>query len=218
MRHLQELYVQYKDKGLVVLGFNCADKKEIALQFMAENGAKFPTILDPSDAAMKVQFQGYRGSGVPLNYIINCDGKIVDTWYGYYPGHARAKAAIRKTGGPLAVALGGVASATVAESAEAVTAEAHCLFQAIRTADDAYDWADAGDWLRWLCSKCKANPIADVRLGKVFAGPDGMAAIHFQLRLKDGEVVQGDLSFQWNAERQRWIGRHALDWRLPNAK
>jgi hypothetical protein len=202
----------------VVLGFNCADKKEIALEFMAENGAKFPTILDASDAAMKVQFQGYRGSGVPLNYIINRDGKILDTWYGYYPGHARAKAAMRRTGGPLAVALGGDANAGVAQSAEAVTAAAHCLFQTMRTADYDQDWADAGDWGRWLCAKCKANPITDVRLGKVFAGPDGMPTIRFELRLKDGEALQGDLSFQWDPERERWIGRHGLDWHLRKAK
>ena len=77
MRHLQDFYTTHKDKGLVVLGFNSADKKDIALQFMAENGAKFPTILDGSDAATRVQFQGYRGSGVPLNYIIGRDGRII---------------------------------------------------------------------------------------------------------------------------------------------
>jgi peroxiredoxin len=98
MRHLQELHGQYKNKGLVILGFNCADDKKIALEFLAENGATFPTILDSSDAALKVQFQGYRGSGVPLNYLIGRDGKIVDAWYGYQKGHPRAKAALEKMG------------------------------------------------------------------------------------------------------------------------
>lgn len=105
MCHLQELYVKHKDKGLVILGFNCTDDKKIALEFMAENKAAFPTILDSSDAAQKVQFQDYRGSGVPLNYIINRDGKIVDAWYGYEKGHRRAKAALQKTGGDLAKSL-----------------------------------------------------------------------------------------------------------------
>ena len=98
MCHLQELYTQCKDKGLVVLGLNAADDKKIALEFLAANGATFPTILDSSEAAEKVQFLDYRGSGVPLNYVIGRDGKIVDAWYGYQQGHPRAKAALRKAG------------------------------------------------------------------------------------------------------------------------
>lgn len=98
MCHLQELHEQYKDKGLVILGFNSADDKKIALEFLAENRATFPTILDASDAAVKTNFQDYRASGVPVNYIIDRDGKIVDAWYGYEQGHGRAKAALAKAG------------------------------------------------------------------------------------------------------------------------
>jgi len=98
MRHLQELYRQYRDKGLVILGFNASDDKKIALDFLAENGATFPTILDSSEAAEKVGFGEYRASGVPLNYIIDRDGKVVDAWYGYENGHPRARAVLGKLG------------------------------------------------------------------------------------------------------------------------
>ncbi len=98
MRHLQKLHEKYGDKGLVILGFNCSDDKNIALEFLRENGASFPTILDSSDAAMKVQFRDYKGSGVPLNYVIDPQGKIVDAWYGYEEGHPRAIAALKKAG------------------------------------------------------------------------------------------------------------------------
>ena len=37
-------------------------------------------------------------SGVPLNYIIDKQGKVVDTWYGYEAGHKRALAALQKAG------------------------------------------------------------------------------------------------------------------------
>jgi hypothetical protein len=37
-------------------------------------------------------------SGVPLNYIIDAQGKVVDTWYGYQEGHPRALAALKKAG------------------------------------------------------------------------------------------------------------------------
>ena len=48
MRHLQKLHEKYSGKNLVILGFNCSDDKKIALEFLGENGATFPTILDSS--------------------------------------------------------------------------------------------------------------------------------------------------------------------------
>ena len=132
MCHLQELYTQHKDKGLVILGCNASDDKQIALDFMHENGATFPCILDASEAAVKVSHQDYRSSGVPLNYIIDRDGKIVDAWYGYEAGHRRAKRALQKTGGELGEAVRQNLWARVRQSAEDVAAVAEWLFQAAR--------------------------------------------------------------------------------------
>ncbi len=98
MRHLQTLHTKYSNKGLVILGFNCADDKKIAVEFLDENGATFPTILDSSEAAMMVGHRHYRMSGVPLNYIIDKQGKVVEAWYGYEQGHKRALAALEKAG------------------------------------------------------------------------------------------------------------------------
>ncbi len=98
MCHLQKLHEKYGGKGLVVLGFNCADEKKIAVEFLRENGATFPTILDSSEAATRVGFGDYRMSGVPLNYILDAQHKVVDTWYGYEAGHQRALAALKKAG------------------------------------------------------------------------------------------------------------------------
>ena len=98
MCHLQELSQKHKDKDMVILGFNCSDDKKIAMEFMRENSATFPNILDSSDAGTKIGFEGYRMSGVPLNYIIDGEGKVVDTWYGYNKGHKRAIAALEKAG------------------------------------------------------------------------------------------------------------------------
>lgn len=98
MRHLQAHYEKYKDKGMVILGFNCADDKQIALDFMRDNSATFPTILDSSKAAVDTGFKSYKMSGVPLNYIIDKEGIIVDAWYGYEEGHKRALEALEKAG------------------------------------------------------------------------------------------------------------------------
>jgi peroxiredoxin len=83
---------------MVILGFNCADNKKIALDFMRANSATFPNILDSSGTAMKLMIEGYKSSGVPLNYIIDREGKVVDAWYGYEEGHKRAIAALEKLG------------------------------------------------------------------------------------------------------------------------
>jgi peroxiredoxin len=99
MCHLQELYRQYQDKGLVVLGFNCADDKQIALGMLHDNGVTFPNVIDSSDAALKVCFQQYqqRGSAaVPLSYVIDREGKVVNAWYGYEKGHPKVKAFLEK--------------------------------------------------------------------------------------------------------------------------
>ena len=96
MLHLQKLHEKYSDKELVILGFNPSDDKQIALDFLRENSATFPNIIDSSDAATKTVFQDYKSSGVPLNYIINKEGKIVDAWYGY--GHKREQQLLEKLG------------------------------------------------------------------------------------------------------------------------
>ena len=98
MRHLQGLHEKYKGKGLVILGFNSSDDKQIAMDFMRENSATFPNILDSSDAAVKMTFESYRSSGVPLNHIIDREGKVVEAWYGYEEGHKRALKALEKAG------------------------------------------------------------------------------------------------------------------------
>ena len=98
MRHLQTLYEKFKDEELVILGFNCTDDRQIAVDFLRENSATFPNIIDSSDDAIGAGFVHYRMSGVPLNYIIDRKGKVVDAWYGYERGHRRAITALEKSG------------------------------------------------------------------------------------------------------------------------
>jgi peroxiredoxin len=101
MCHLQERYEEFKSKNVVVLGVNTADNKKIALDFMRDNGATFPNVLDTSYKAALVMMDKYRASGVPVNYIIGRDGRVVEAWYGYEEGHAQAIAALKKAGAEL---------------------------------------------------------------------------------------------------------------------
>jgi hypothetical protein len=233
MRHLQQLHEKFQEEGLVILGFNAADDKQIAIEFLAENGATFPTILDASDAAVKVAFQDYKASGVPVNYIIDDKGKIVDAWYGYEQGHKRALNALKKASGELAEAINQPQTARIRQSAPDVLHVAQRLFKALRSADYNHDWAGTGDWkrfpapdvdytvdrdypdwVRWVCKKFKANPIKDVQFGEVFLDPGGKPTVHYELRLEDGETLEGDLSFRWDSKEKRWIGGRGLDWHL----
>ncbi len=93
--------MQYQDKGLVVLGFNCSDDREIALEMLRGNGVTFPNVIDSSDTATKVCFQQYQGkwgSAVPMSYVIDREGKVVNAWYGYESGHPKVKAFLEKMG------------------------------------------------------------------------------------------------------------------------
>jgi peroxiredoxin len=98
MRHLQELYERFRHKGLVVLGFNSADKKQIALDFLRENGATFPCVLDSSHEAVMTGFVAYPETGVPTTYVIGRDGKIVDAWIGYEEDDPRVTRALERLG------------------------------------------------------------------------------------------------------------------------
>ena len=101
MGHLQQLYTQYRDKGVAVLGFNHSDDKQIALDFLAESGAEFPNVLESGRRAWAVRagFETLRGmSGVPLTYIIDREGKVVDAWYGNNEGHPRGIKALEALG------------------------------------------------------------------------------------------------------------------------
>ncbi len=98
MVHLQRLHEQYADKGLVVLGFNCADKKDLARALLEKKGVTFPSVLDSSDGATNVAYRRYKMSGVPLNYLIDREGRIVDAWYGFRKSDPRMKKALRRLG------------------------------------------------------------------------------------------------------------------------
>ncbi|MCB9871186.1 MAG: hypothetical protein H6837_15115 [Planctomycetes bacterium] len=91
------MHTELKDKGLVVLGFNTADTEELARGLMRAKGVSYPCILDGSKAARDAFYRDYRGSGVPLNYLIDRTGKVAEAWYGVR-GEAEVRAALRRVG------------------------------------------------------------------------------------------------------------------------
>lgn len=172
------------------------------------------------------------------SYLIDRDGKVVDAWEGN--DEPRAIAALQKTGGELADAVRRDMDDRTAKVAPEVAAAAKRLFQAIRDADYDHDgistpgyrhrpakeinYSPMGNeraWVHWVCQKFKTNPITDVQLGSVFANPAGLPTVHYELRLKDGEILRGDLPFylpldfqEQDPRAKQWYGEYGLDWHL----
>ena len=84
---LQQQWERSKGAGLVVLGLNPSDDKQIALEFLRKKSVTFPNVLDTSEAARTTCFQSYQTlhgmSAVPLTYIIDREGKVAAAWYGF---------------------------------------------------------------------------------------------------------------------------------------
>jgi peroxiredoxin/outer membrane lipoprotein-sorting protein len=98
MPYLSGLYDKYHDKGLVVLGFNCADQKQQVLDVLQKDSATFPNIVDASSDAKRTASQDYELTGVPLNYIIDRQGKVAAGWYGYKAGDKQGLEVLEKLG------------------------------------------------------------------------------------------------------------------------
>jgi len=96
----QQLYQEYRDKGPVFLGFNCSDDRRAARAFLRDNGVTFPSVLDSSAAAARLVRTGYgnRTGILPLNYIIDPQGRVVDGWFGQEQDPDRVLAALRNAG------------------------------------------------------------------------------------------------------------------------
>jgi len=100
MPALEKLHQRYGAAGLAVMGVDVSDDPGIAADFLRETGATFPNAVDTSDPAQKVVFEQYQTlagrSAVPMHYIIDRDGRVVDAWYG--DDMARGEAALAKLG------------------------------------------------------------------------------------------------------------------------
>jgi len=92
------VHEKYADKGLLVLGFDCADQSDIALDLLRKNSLTFPTILDNSMAAVAVAQQDYHVSAVPTTYVIDREGKVAAAWIGYDKNNPRVPEELAELG------------------------------------------------------------------------------------------------------------------------
>lgn len=81
MPHLDEVYAEWKDKGLVMLAVNVGESESKVSEYIEKYGYGFPVVLDPTnDGASK-----YRIAAIPTTYFIDENGIIQDKVTGAFP-------------------------------------------------------------------------------------------------------------------------------------
>lgn len=102
MPHTQEVAAQYKDQGVVVLASCTSDTRASFERWVKANAAKYPDILWSHDAAERAPGRAslalYGVRGIPTQYIIDREGRIVDSVVGYMPGEKILDGGLAKAG------------------------------------------------------------------------------------------------------------------------
>ena len=102
MPHTQEVAAKYKDQGVVVLGSCTSDGRAQFERWVKANQGKYPDILWTHDkeerGPKRASYDLYGVSGIPTQFIIDREGKIVDIVIGYRDGETILDAALAKAG------------------------------------------------------------------------------------------------------------------------
>lgn len=134
--------------------------------------------------------------------------------------------------------------ANAMQYAPEVRLAAERLFDKIRTADYEHYLKPGVPWgefpivgyyqtdhwfdvlVKWMCTTFKGNPIVKVELGQVFLNPKeingekNLPTVPYEVTLKDGMVLKGNLPFEYSFDRDEphWHGLHGIDWHLSGEK
>jgi peroxiredoxin len=84
---LKELYEQYKDQGVVVVGISLDEDVKLVQEMVASKGITWTQVSDADKRVRKL----YNVKGTPSYYVLDRDGKIVGK---DLPSFKRLKAAI----------------------------------------------------------------------------------------------------------------------------
>ena len=102
MPHVQELADHYRDQGVVVLASCTSDERKKFDDWVAQRTQEFPDVVFAIDPQEKSQERAsrklYGVSGIPQQFVIDKDGKIVAEVSGYMKGEVLLDAALAKAG------------------------------------------------------------------------------------------------------------------------
>ena len=77
--HLDKLYEETKEKGVVVYAVNLQEEKEDVQKFIEATKLKTPVLLDADGAVA----QAYRANAIPQTVVIGKDGKVAKVFVGF---------------------------------------------------------------------------------------------------------------------------------------
>jgi len=80
MPYMQQIYVEWQDKGLVILTINLRENSSKVRQFMQSNNLYFPVLLDANGNVA----QKYNVTGIPTTFFISKDGIIQERKLGAF--------------------------------------------------------------------------------------------------------------------------------------
>jgi thiol-disulfide isomerase/thioredoxin len=100
--HTQQLARTYREQGVVVVASCTRDERAKFDAWVAKHGAEYPDIVfahDPSamseERAAKVQ---YGVSAIPVQFVIDREGRVVGSIQGYFPGEVLLDAMLARAG------------------------------------------------------------------------------------------------------------------------
>ncbi len=84
IRHLNQIYEKYKDKGFTILGINQDSPKSVSKvrAYIASHNINFPVALDPDFQYL----QKMNGQSIPYSILFDSSGNIAYKNVGYLPG------------------------------------------------------------------------------------------------------------------------------------
>jgi hypothetical protein len=71
-------------------------------------------------------------------------------------------------------------------------------------------------WVKWICKNFKDDPIETVEIGEVYKSNNGLPAVSYVVRLRDGRELKGDLPFRYMPKYGYWMGIQGIDWHLQD--
>ena len=96
--YLSSLYHRYRDAGLVVIGYNSSDVKDLVEKRIKDAGVTYPHVIDGSEQAFNVYWRLYKARAPNVSYIIDRKGKVADAWIGYREGDERGEKVLASLG------------------------------------------------------------------------------------------------------------------------
>ena len=69
---LKELYAQYKDQGVVVIGISLDEDVKLVQEMVSREGISWPQVSDADKTLQKL----FNVKGTPTYYLLDTDGKI----------------------------------------------------------------------------------------------------------------------------------------------